>query len=41
MAAQRRQFKNIDEYIAGFPGNVRTMLEELQRIWVDYWNQET
>jgi uncharacterized protein YdhG (YjbR/CyaY superfamily) len=32
MATSKSQFKTIDEYIAGFPKNVRDVLEELRRV---------
>jgi uncharacterized protein YdhG (YjbR/CyaY superfamily) len=32
MAMSRSQFKTVDEYIAGFPKNIRDVLEELRRI---------
>jgi len=32
MATSRNQYKTIDEYIAGFPKNVRDVLEEIRRV---------
>lgn len=32
MAAPRKQFKTIDEYIAASPENVRPLLEEMRRV---------
>ncbi len=32
MDIRKRQFKNMDEYIAAFPKNVKDILEELRRV---------